>query len=1036
MANAKTKKELLAEIEALQQRVAALEVQLEHYESGTALPGSRGEETLQTSPPIEPPIPALNRPHLKCDRFLELSLDLLVIGGFDGYFRYINAAWEKTLGFTKAEILTTSFWELIHPDDRVATEREMQKLALGIASQGFENRYRCKDGSYKWLGWTSNIWLEDGLLYAVARDVSDAKQTETALRQSEEVNRILLNANPNLMIRMTRDGTYLNFIPSKDFINIMISREMVGKKIFELMPATVAQERMHYVELALATGITQVYEFEFEWQGKTLYEEAQISVSGEDEVLVIIRDISDRKRLEHERDRAETALRQTATQLQLITDNIPAFVAYLDAQLHYRFVNQPYADWLGFSKAEILSKAVLQEVSPSLFEAICPTIANAPVQENVAFAYAETTQNGQTKYLNVTLIPNIEPAENRVNGYFILATDITAQKLTEQSLEQQNITLKNLIAQRNAELRTIIDAIPEHIFVISRDEMRITYCNDTFAQENGAVSHQAMEGKTIFECYTPADAAKFVQENQSVFELGQSIRVQQQIALPNGTVHFDTIKVPLRNLNGEIYALVGAARDITPLRQIEAELEQREQQLRLLIEHSPIALAMFDREMNYLAVSRRWIKDYKLEDRNLIGCCHYQVFPDLPEHWRQVNERCQTGAVEKCEEDYYVQADGTVKWVRWEARPWYTTTNEIGGIIIFSENITDRKRTEDALRQSEERFRTSVESMLDGFSIMTAIRDPNGKISDFRFEYINSAGCQSNRMPKESVLGHAMCEVFPSHRETGLFDEYCQVVETGEPLIKESLVYEDDYAGQHLCRAFDIQATKLGDGFAVTWRDVTDRKKADESLKASLQEKEVLLKEIHHRVKNNLQIITSLIKLQSESVQNQQIRAVLKESQNRIRAMALIHEKLYRSPDLARTDLAAYVSDLTQELTRSYGLHPQTIQLHIQIEDILLNINTAIPCGLIINELVSNSLKYAFPNQQGNVWVQCRLIATTSCELIVGDDGIGLPSDFDFQNTESLGLQLVCGLTRQVGGDIQLDRTQGTQFRITVPIER
>jgi PAS domain S-box-containing protein len=1032
MANAKTKKELLAELEVLQRRVAVLEEQLEHDQSCSSTLSNSSLEALTQN---ELANSESDRPCVRCDRFFELSLDLLVIGGFDGYFRHINAAWEKTLGFTKAEILATPVWELIHPDDHSATQVAMQTLALGMPAQRFENRYRCKDGSYKWLAWSSNVWLEGGLIYAVARDISDMKQAESTLRQNEETNRILLNANPNLMIRMKRDGTYLNFIPSKDFTNVMLSREMVGKKIFDLMPPMVAKERMHYVELALQTGQTQIYEFEFEWQGETLYEEAQISVSGEDEVLVIIRDISDRKQLERDRDRAEAALRQTATQLQLITDNVPVFIAYLDAQLHYRFINQPYASWFGLSKEEILSKA-LQQVSQSLFDEICSAITTAPLQENVSFAYAETGQTGQTKHLNVTLIPDIEPVSKSINGYFILATDITAQKLTEQTLEQQNTTLANLIAQRDVELRTIIDAIPEHIFVVSRDEMRITYCNDTFARESGLANHQAMEGKTIFECYLPVDAAKFAEENQQVFESGQPIRIQQQVRLPNGMVYFDTIKVPLKNLKGEIYALVGAARDVTPLRQIEAELEQREQQLRLLIEHSPIALAMFDREMNYLAVSQRWVKDYKLENRNLVGCSHYQVFPDLPEHWRQVNERCQAGAVEKCEEDIYVQADGSVKWVRWETLPWYTVTHEIGGIIIFSEDITQRKQTEDALRQSEERFRTSVESMLDGFSIFTAIRDANGRIADFRFEYINSAGCQSNRMPKESVLGRAMCEVFPSHRETGLFDEYCQVVETGEPLIKESLVYEDDYAGQRLSRAFDIQATKLGDGFAVTWRDVTDRKKADESLKASLQEKEVLLKEIHHRVKNNLQIVTSLIKLQAESVQNQQIRDVLKESQNRIRAMALIHEKLYRSPDLARTNLAAYVSDLMQELTRSYGIHPQAIQLQTQIEDILLNIDTAIPCGLIINELVSNALKYAFPDARGHIWVQCRLIDANCCELIVGDDGIGLPPDFDSQNTESLGLQLVYGLTQQVGGDIHVDRNQGTQFRITVPIER
>ena len=141
-----------------------------------------------------------------------------------------------------------------------------------------------------------------------------------------------------------------------------------------------------------------------------------------------------------------------------------------------------------------------------------------------------------------------------------------------------------------------------------------------------------------------------------------------------------------------------------------------------------------------------------------------------------------------------------------------------------------RARAEEALRESEERFRTSVENMLDCFGIYSAIRDASGRIVDFRVEYVNEAACANNRMTQEEQIGKRLLELLPAHRETGLFEEYCQVVEAGRPLTKESLIYEDGYKGHRLAKAFDIRATKLGDGFAAAWRDVTGRKRAEEAL--------------------------------------------------------------------------------------------------------------------------------------------------------------------------------------------------------------
>jgi two-component sensor histidine kinase len=214
--------------------------------------------------------------------------------------------------------------------------------------------------------------------------------------------------------------------------------------------------------------------------------------------------------------------------------------------------------------------------------------------------------------------------------------------------------------------------------------------------------------------------------------------------------------------------------------------------------------------------------------------------------------------------------------------------------------------------------------------------------------------------------------------------------------------------------------------------EIGERRRAEEQIKASLREKEVLLKEIHHRVKNNLQVISSLLYLQSKSIEDEETLEMFKDGWNRIRSMALVHERLYQSRDLARIDFAEYVRNLADYLFRSYGVDSSLIKLKINVRDVSVGIDTAVPCGLILNELVSNSLKHAFPRgRAGEIRIELRSGGEGECSLIVSDDGVGLPGDLDFRDTESLGLQLVNTLVDQLEGIIEVDRNGGTAFRIT-----
>jgi two-component sensor histidine kinase/AmiR/NasT family two-component response regulator len=215
-------------------------------------------------------------------------------------------------------------------------------------------------------------------------------------------------------------------------------------------------------------------------------------------------------------------------------------------------------------------------------------------------------------------------------------------------------------------------------------------------------------------------------------------------------------------------------------------------------------------------------------------------------------------------------------------------------------------------------------------------------------------------------------------------------------------------------------------------QEILERKQAEEKLKTSLKEKEILLKEIHHRVKNNLLVVSTLLEFQADYIKNPEIVKLFNNSQQRIQSMALIHEHLYGSTNLAKLNFTQYIEDLVNKVSECYYVGQQGIQIHLNAEPIHLNIETANPCGLIINELIANAFEHAFPNhRKGDIWLSLHQEQDNNISLTIRDNGIGLPENFDFRNSESLGLQLVCTLVDQLEGTIEFEEVNGTSFQIT-----
>ncbi|PKL66442.1 MAG: hypothetical protein CVV28_10590 [Methanobacteriales archaeon HGW-Methanobacteriales-1] len=364
------------------------------------------------------------------------------------------------------------------------------------------------------------------------------------------------------------------------------------------------------------------------------------------------------------------------------------------------------------------------------------------------------------------------------------------------------------------------------------------------------------------------------------------------------------------------------------------------------------------------------------------------------------------------------------------------------GFVIIGTDLTEIKRASQKIIESEFKFRSVVEQISDGISLAIA----PGIIIDW-----NSSMEEITGIKKEDFNDKFIHEIIHD-----LFPLPVDVDDDGHMMEKKPLNYykhefENVFKNKILPDNLKIKETKIirSDGssrevminnffvekctphiLCTVVQDITDQKESENFLKASLEEKEILLREIHHRVKNNLQIISSLLNLQKRYVDDKEALNLFQESQNRVKSMSMIHESLYQATDLGHIDFSVYISKLSMELMSSYGVNTNQISLEREVEEVILDINTAIPCGLIINELMTNCIKYAFPEgRKGKITIKF-FSEDDQYVLEVSDNGIGLPDDIDFKKMKSLGIRLVNSLVGQLEGTIELDASSGTKFII------
>ncbi|MCK9150404.1 PAS domain S-box protein [Methanobacterium alcaliphilum] len=469
----------------------------------------------------------------------------------------------------------------------------------------------------------------------------------------------------------------------------------------------------------------------------------------------------------------------------------------------------------------------------------------------------------------------------------------------------------------------------------------------------------------------------------------------------------------------------GSIRDITERKKSEIALKKSEERFRTIFETTGAATAIFNEE-NIVTLINRQIKNllhYSPEEiENKLKWIDF-VHPDDLEKmmkYHKIREKKPSSAP-KSYETRFIDREGNIHNTKITVDKIPNSEEYVTSVL----DITDLKNAYKELKTSEKRFK----SLFENNPVPYQSLDINGKYIDFNEQLSHLLG-----YPPSEILGRKFSDFWSKETVDQFPEKFNRLKNEGWVDNIEIELSQKDGTTKTILLTGSAQKDPKTGKFQRTHcilYDISERKAMEEQIKKSLEEKEMLLKEIHHRVKNNLMVISSLLNIQSRLIKDKQALDVFKESQNRAKSMALIHERLYNSVDLKRIDFGNYIQTLSSDLFHTYVLEPSKINLKLNVENEMVDINTAVPLGLIVNELITNSMKYAFPKgESGDIEIFFR---HTGDEFIlrIKDDGVGIPRDLDIFNTTTLGLQLVTNLTNQIDGKIELNRENGTDFEIT-----
>ena len=709
-----------------------------------------------------------------------------------------------------------------------------------------------------------------------------------------------------------------------------------------------------------------------------------------------------------EQERVEEALRISEQKYRTIIENAPLGIFRSTVDGRFVSVNPTLAAMMGYdSPEELLQTCNNSTIHDVLY--VDPEARNATVETVLRDGGWQVRENRYcckdgriiTGNLYMRAAPTPGNGGSELEGF---VEDITERNQAEEELHKANLVVENspvVLFRWKAEEGWPVE-------YVSRNVTQFGYRPEEFLA--GAIPFAAIVHPDDLERVS-AEVREY--SLQGIDQFRQEFRILSK----EGKVRWiDDHTVIERDAAGIITHYQGIVIDITDRKRAEDELQLTQ----LCVDKALIGVHRVDPDGKVVFANEYMSRCLGYSREELCTMSIFDIDPTLTlSGWAEHRQNVYA-AGSKTFESIHRRKDGTTF-------PVEVTVNHFdfkgkGVAFSFSMDISVRKRAEKALRESEEKFRVLAETSPVGIALYQGER----------LIYTNPA--------IECMLGYTKEELARMRFWDWVHEDFRESVRKrslarlrGEQASRQyecRFVKQDGESRWAIISAGLIELMGKPAGI-LTLIDVTDARQAEEQVRSSLAEKEILLKEIHHRVKNNLQIVSTLLELQSDYITDDDSLKFFRESQDRIRSMALVHEKLYKTKDFSLIDFQGYIESLTNYLFRSYITDPKQVVFSVAAGNVALGIDDAIPCGLIINELVSNSLKYAFPEgRQGGIAVNFQAEDQGWIVLTVADNGIGLPDGLDFTDTETLGLQLVNMLVKQLRGVVALRNDHGAVFTI------
>jgi len=920
----------------------------------------------------------------------------------------VNQAAVQRLGYTKDEFLSMTPPDLFYKTstvdetDVILTLRKDRHLT-------FNNVLASKKGKKIPVEISSHVLSRDGKDYVISiiRDISERKKYEDELRLHSH----MLQNLHDCVVMTDLDGniTYVN-----DAVVRLLKyskEELLGKNVAIFggnkdEAVTQADILIH----ALKDG---------QWNGEVVNYTSNSEKVIFDSHIRILHDSEGRPTalvgISHdvtkERER-EKKLRDSEEKFRTLAENLPGivYIYEIDTKTEKRkmvYVGPGFEEMVGEDFAYKIGNdpnKFFDHVHPDDFNKLQEIAENSlNNNEPLNHEYRIRADSG-----DVIWVRTISRGIHMDNGNILwqgVLINVTERRENEQKIRESERLYRDLFENAN------------DIIWISDKKAVLKKINKQFTDNLGYTAEDLL-GKRIHDIIVREDKDKSIQNYKDALT-GNIAEYEARILSIEGKER--TIWINLRPLyeGDTITEIQGVGRDITIRKNVVQQLRESENKYRSLYNsiHDMIMLHGINDDKTLTEFVE--VND---EVVHKLGYTREELYTMTPDQIRvPVSEEYSRSKRNELLKTHSILFETSLKCkhgstVPVEINSRIVTVDDSRLVLAIARDISDRKKAEELIKQKEE-FSTAL---FEYNPVETIVVDNEGKIVRF-----NQALAEArSRAPG---IGDVMYKDYARAHVKNMYAVLMGVIKTR----KQVVIPDSQYKNGTVTKHWHITIAPFPQGAIITARDISRQVDAEQQLKDEVEQKELLIREINHRVKNNFAIVSSLLNIQKQNIQDEDIRIIFDEAQNRIDSIALVHKKLYSSSDLAHIDFSDYITSLIHQLHSSFELQRGNIELDLHIKDVTLDISKAIPCGLIINELITNAFKHAFAEgKKGKITVIMDYKDKAKIKLVIANDGKPFPADIDFRNTQSLGLQLVTSLVDQIEGEIELDRSKGTKFTI------